>query len=571
MRRNTLKQEKGFTGVDLTIAVIILMLFVALITTLFYNVYLSSSSTKRSATANSYIIDVFEQIDRMTYEEVLQDNIVNASTDTFIQTLQAKLIENSKIDNVLVKRGMTQDGNLSKPFQLEVSVTNYNQTEGNTDKKDLVKMISVRMKYKVGKKIETIESKRLKTKEIAYQDNLGITPKLAKGMTPVKWIATGENAGYWQATTTADPEWFEYRDKKWANVMLQDGLTLDSNGKVLTLGSMYVYIPRYAYQIPVDKYHTSTAGEIAIKFLNKDNTCKDGSQTIIKNAVNSATAGSGINATTYYIQHPAFTYGGKELEGIWVAKFQPSNPNCTADVNSGNVSYNTVSNKTIKSVPGVAPWANISVSQAMDLTLDMNKSENAYGLETSDQKVDPHMMKRTEWGAIVYLAGSKYGKNAQINKSTPITGNTVINGNNYEYYTSQSQGQNSTGNIYGVYDIGTGAREMYYASYLIEITSNSHVQKFNTVAEKYVDKYVGSGAESTAGLQSNLEANKLKYGDSIYEICAAGNSASSWYSGNSAYTSTTYPFFHSGGIFGYARNSGEAYTSFTFRVTINVM
>lgn len=567
--KKALREEKGFTGVDLTIAVIILMLFVALITTLFYNVYLSSSSTKRSATANSYIIDVFENIDRMTYEEVQQDNIVNSSTDTFVQVLQAKLIENSKIDNVLIKRGITEDKNLAKPFQLEISVSNYNQTEGNTDKEDLIKIIKVRMKYKVGKKVETIDSQRLKTKEISYQDNLGITPKVTEGMTPVKWIATSETAGYWQATTTADPEWFEYRDKKWANVMLKDGLTLDNNGKVVTPGSMYVYIPRYAYQIPVSNYHTNTAGEISIKFLNKDNTCKDGTQTVVKNAINSTTAGSGINATTYYIQHPAFTYGNTELEGIWVSKFEPSNPNCTADVNSGNVSYDTISDKTIKSIPGVAPWANISVTQILDLTLNMNKAGNVYGLNTSDQKVDPHMMKRTEWAAIAYLTGSKYGNNEIANKSTVLTGNIVVNGTNYQYDTTQGQTTSSTGNIYGVYDVGNGVRTMYYASYLTEVTANTHVQKFNTLDEKYVDKYVGTAAEGQ--LENNLEMNKLKYGDSIYEICAKTGGYNSWNGGNSAYTSTTYPFFHSGGIFGYARNTGGAYTSFSFRVTINVI
>lgn len=56
-------------------------------------------------------------------------------------------------------------------------------------------------------------------------------PQLVEGMTPVKW-----NGSQWVETTTDDKEWYNYSKKQWANVRLADG-------------SMFVWIPRYAYKI----------------------------------------------------------------------------------------------------------------------------------------------------------------------------------------------------------------------------------------------------------------------------------------------------------------------------------
>ena len=40
-------------------------------------------------------------------------------------------------------------------------------------------------------------------------------PTVGQGMTPVKW-----NGSNWVKTTTSDKEWYNYGEKKWANVVL---------------------------------------------------------------------------------------------------------------------------------------------------------------------------------------------------------------------------------------------------------------------------------------------------------------------------------------------------------------
>ena len=89
-------------------------------------------------------------------------------------------------------------------------------------------------------------------------------PKLAEGMIPVKY---NESTGSWEMCSEDDPEWYSYtvEDKKWANVMLCDGkykkntATLENPVPVAEedLGSMFVWIPRYAYKI-TSGYHQSS-------------------------------------------------------------------------------------------------------------------------------------------------------------------------------------------------------------------------------------------------------------------------------------------------------------------------
>lgn len=44
-------------------------------------------------------------------------------------------------------------------------------------------------------------------------------PVIGAGMIPIKW---NEEKGMWEITTKEDPDWYDYENDKWANVMLSD-------------------------------------------------------------------------------------------------------------------------------------------------------------------------------------------------------------------------------------------------------------------------------------------------------------------------------------------------------------
>ena len=107
-------------------------------------------------------------------------------------------------------------------------------------------------------------------------------------------------------------------------------------------GSMWVWIPRFAYKI--------TGETIDVKFLiGTTDNYYDGDQ--IKTAQRQKTESQTIDSTADYTVHPAFTNetsinfanGGwdKEISGIWVAKFEAgyASGNNDATVKASTVKY----------------------------------------------------------------------------------------------------------------------------------------------------------------------------------------------------------------------------------------
>ena len=382
-----------------------------------------------------------------------------------------------------------------------------------------------------GNKKETI-SNAVKVKEPivadgSYNDEKGVnTPKLGTGMTPIKW-----NGSSWVNTTGNDPEWYDYTAKKWANAKTSDG-------------SMWVWIPRYAYSI-TSGYHSSSAGNIEVEFMKGlTNETSTG-----RKSFNNASGQGNWNI------HPAFNYG-QIVSGLWVAKFEASN-----------------SGGKIKIVPGVQSWRDITVNDIYTNCLNYNKTLNS------------HMMKNDEWGAVAYLSKSKYGKqNKEVwinNSSNFITGSAgnstnanADTGTTNDYTSAQGVKASTTGTVHGVYDMSGGAWE-YIAAYV----NNGHdnltkhgASLANSNDAKTKNVYSTGSSDS---YENNYNANSGKYGDVVYETSENGDASnSSWYDDYSYFPNRSSPFFSRGGcynsdasagVFCFYRNYGDSDSLFSFR------
>ena len=369
-------------------------------------------------------------------------------------------------------------------------------------------------------------------------------PQVADGMIPVKYV---EETG-WVKTTAVDEEWYNYGEKKWANVVL-GGSTFNTSGSYEVLDetktySMLVWIPRYAYKI-TSMYHQSGsgAGNIEIVFLDTENKDKDGDDYSEKIEYPDASTGSGM---TDYVVHPAFNWDEEPLAGFWVGKFETSN-------NGGKIQI----------MGGKQSWGNITINNVYTKCIGMNNSGNSYGLSSDDNVVDPHMMKNTEWGAVAYLSQSKYGKNNNVTKN----GSNYTGGGSGTSYRS-NQGQSTTGNVTGVYDMSGGAQE-YVAAYKEPESSSSLV----SAPAKYKDVYSSYTAPKSEG----------HYVDAIYETSSSRlstSSSNSWYNTYSEFPLEGGNFFMRGGYYGsgfyvgifcfnHGGSDGEGYIS--FRVVVPVL
>ena len=347
----------------------------------------------------------------------------------------------------------------------------------------------------------------------SYSDEKGVnTPNLGEGMTPIKWDETKND---WVETNGSDPEWYDYTAKKWANAKTSDG-------------SMWVWLPRYAYSI-TSGYHSSTAGNIEIEFMKGLTNETSTGRTTFQNA-----SGQGN-----WNIHPAFNYG-TTVSGLWVAKFEASRSNAT--------SSSAGSNNTIKIQPGVQSWRSITVNDIYTNCLNYNKTLNS------------HMMKNDEWGAVAYLSKSKYGKNAEVtinDSSSYYTG-----GGSGNAYVS-NVGQSTTGTVHGVYDMSGGAWE-YVAAYVNNGNSNLTNYGSSLVNGDAKTKNVYSKGSSDSR-DNNYSANSGKYGDAVYETSANGNSSSSsWYGDYSNFPYTSNPFFLRGGYYNNGTNAGVFYFYYNY-------
>ena len=367
-------------------------------------------------------------------------------------------------------------------------------------------------------------------------------------MVPVKW---NEQEKSWYVCQSTDSQWYSYTetDKKWANVMLRDGLIVDGitnaeiaslaemvGKKVTSVGSMFVYVPRYSYKIA----YKDTSGNV-IGYSDSDGITDINGNIVTGTKKQGTVEVKGtVDGKTIekYVLHPAFQKfatdeltmknGGwkEEIQGIWMAKFETSSVQGASSIPSND----NVTTKTIQVKPSVENWRYIQVSNIFTNCQNYNKTLNS------------HMMKNSEWGCAAYLAISRYGTNTRIavNQNYPYTGGGASK-TAYITYT----GQSTTGNVYGIYDMSGGTPE-YVASYV----NNGYVDLIT---------YAGNLANSSAHLKQvyskgssddrepNYQANKGYYGDAVYETSTNGDVETSWHGNSSVFPYTEQMFFIRGG------------------------
>ncbi len=416
---------------------------------------------------------------------------------------------------------------------------------------------------------------------------------LDHNMIPVKYTGSTTNA---QWTSVADPEaansgWYDYANKQWANAVTvkPEALTKYRGfSKVVDQADIlgyWVYIPRYRYKVL--RYSGSDpavpAQNFTIEFENKQST----------KAIPTA------NGT--WSTHPAFTFGTKELNGIWFGKFETTGfiNHPTVLPNEDHISgshYSGINNQvgnfySLSKTLGVYDPNNVGGS-------GFTTTQNNHHLA----RLSSHMVNNNDWGAATYLSASKYGagydkvqinaNGASHNGSRGTTGcGPQYNGNTSEYDNSGDLGTpqacgdsehayngsigklaSTTNNVYGIYDMSGGGREYVAASYTSDVhLHNSSTKYFSQPANPpYVNNYNFTNPNSCTFATCG--------GQALYETNNGSNNG--WYQWNGNWThfvESSYPWFVRGGLCDdgsdaglfYANlGSGNAGNYYAFRVVL---
>lgn len=131
-----LKSEKGATGVDIAISIIILSLFIGLIVSLMYGIGQTSKDIERKTEATNYAISEIEKLKAEDFE-----------------TLESKQTS-----------GYIED----TPYYKTIKVVDYadlEENKGQDKEPGLVKKVTVEIAYKSGKEDKKVELSTVLSKE----------------------------------------------------------------------------------------------------------------------------------------------------------------------------------------------------------------------------------------------------------------------------------------------------------------------------------------------------------------------------------------------------------------------
>ena len=356
-----------------------------------------------------------------------------------------------------------------------------------------------------------------------YNEEKGVNaPKLAEGMTPIKFTdPTESEKGTVVETTSDDAEWYNYDEKKWANAQTEDG-------------SMWVWIPRFAYQMKEDTQTFDVVFLIGTTDMYYDENGQ------LQTAKRCTSEDEVVDTSTGFTVHPAFTdetainyrNGGwdKEITGIWVAKFEAgyASGNNDAEVVASSVSYTQTTSwvadvesgeihtgggdnytarnwldgvygSTITTIkypvfqPLTYSMNYINHSDAYNIAKTLSESGNTYGF---NRATDSHLMKNSEWGAIAYLSKSQYGLGI-----TDITVNN-ISLNSGGAARSSNAGKTGVESVYGV----TGC------------TTNSATSETKITSIENINRTIGNTASDGVYTWNQLTGTSASCTGTIYGI-----------------------------------------------------
>ena len=272
--------------------------------------------------------------------------------------------------------------------------------------------------------------------------------------------------------------------------------------------SYFVWIPKYRYQLwdlgeydELTEIDESKVHEIPIIFgdYNTSDSVNGECTTPMESGA------TGNCEVGDYMTHPAFL--SIPSKGFWVGKFETGYDGATS-ISEGE--QNIVDSSKIIVKPNVYSWRGIQVANAFYTSYDYQRN------------LDSHMMKNTEWGAIIYLTFSKYGMAEPViinNNSDYLTGygatsiaiadGQTTSGNtdeltkNYIAITTSS----TTGNIFGIYDMSGGAHE-----YIMGVMADGDGNPFSGVSTDNNSGFNGSLSDGNI-ITNGIEWPEKKYYD----------------------------------------------------------
>ena len=133
-----LKNNKGYVITDVSIAIIILLIFIPVIMGMVYGIDTSKLSTEIKSEAINIAINTIEAAKGLPIEEVTQSNVLTEVSN--MEAFETYTISNKDTKTIIETNKAS--------YELEVNVEDYNTSNNNADP-NLVKTVTATVTYKV--------------------------------------------------------------------------------------------------------------------------------------------------------------------------------------------------------------------------------------------------------------------------------------------------------------------------------------------------------------------------------------------------------------------------------------
>lgn len=130
-----MKSNRASTVLDVVTGMIILTLFIGILTTTFYQIYKYNMAIRLNAVAVNYTIKILEDIDKMPYEEVINE----------------------------LNNSLKESYNIDDNYKVSLDIQNYNKDDAS--KEDIIKIVTITTNYNGVDGQEQYTVRKLKIKE----------------------------------------------------------------------------------------------------------------------------------------------------------------------------------------------------------------------------------------------------------------------------------------------------------------------------------------------------------------------------------------------------------------------
>lgn len=129
-----LRSQKGITGIDISVSIFIIALFVTINVAIFYNASVNAKLALRNSEATTYMVQIAEAIQAEEYDNVISDMEVN----------------NIDVDMP------------GYEYRITVESPNYKNVE---NPEDIIKIVNVEVIYNVGANLQNVNTRMLKVRK----------------------------------------------------------------------------------------------------------------------------------------------------------------------------------------------------------------------------------------------------------------------------------------------------------------------------------------------------------------------------------------------------------------------